>query len=63
MSKLPLLKQRIKARIQRVKHNMHPAHNMAYTETVNAEIQTLSWALNEINSLRDHSALKQCQHR
>jgi hypothetical protein len=61
MNKLPELEQRIKERIQLVKNNIHPAHNPIYTETLNIEIETLSWALNEITSLRSSLTLKECQ--
>lgn len=59
MSKLPLLEQRIKGRIQRVKNSIHPAHNKIYTETLNTEIDTLQWALNDIITLRKTLALKE----
>ena len=58
MSKLLALEQRIKARIQHIKNNVHPAHNPIYTETLHTEIETLQWALNEIASLRNSLALK-----
>jgi predicted GTPase len=60
MSKLPALEQRIKERIQHVKNNIHPAHNPIYTETLNIEIETLQWALNEITSLRNSLTLEGC---
>jgi len=41
---LPLLEQRIKARIQQVRNNIHPAHNPIYIETLNIEIETLNLA-------------------
>jgi len=58
MSELPALEQRIKQRIQHLKNNIHPAHNPIYTETLNIEIKTLQWALNEIAKLRNSLALK-----
>ena len=58
MSKLPELEQRIKERIRKVKNNIHPCHNPIYTETLNIEIETLQWALNEIATLRNSLALK-----
>ena len=58
MSELPALEQRIKQRIQHLKNNIHPAHNPIYTETLNIEIKTLQWALNEIAKLRNYLALK-----
>ena len=61
MNKLPLLEQRIKERIERVKSNIHPSHNIVYTETLNTEIETLKWALNEITSLRNTFASKERQ--
>lgn len=51
MSKLLELEQLIRDRIQRVKKNIHPAHNKAYIETLEIEIETLSWALDEILAL------------
>ena len=61
MSKLSALEQRIKARIQYIKNNIHPAHNPIYTETLHTEIETLNWALNEIAALRDSLTLKEIQ--
>ena len=53
-----MLEQRIKQRIQHLKNNIHPAHNPIHTETLNIEIKTLQWALNEIAKLRNSLALK-----
>lgn len=61
MSKLPLLEQRIKERIRHVNNYIHPAHNPIYTETLNIEIETLQWALNEIAALRNFLILKETQ--
>lgn len=58
MSKMPELEQRINERIQHVRTNMHPAHNPIYTETLNIEIETLQWTLDEIAMLRNSLALK-----
>ncbi len=58
MSELPALEQRIKQRIQHLKNNIHPSHNPIHTETLNIEIKTLQWALNEIAKLRNSLALK-----
>ena len=60
MSKLPALEQRIKQRIQHIKNNIHPAHNPIYTETLNIELETLLWALDEIAALRNSLTLKEC---
>jgi hypothetical protein len=62
MSKLPELEQRIIDRIQEAKNNIHPAHNPIYMETLEIEIETLNWALNEITALRNSLMLKECQH-
>jgi hypothetical protein len=49
MGKLPQLEQKINDRIQQAKNNMHPTHNRAYIESsLNIEIETLNWVLNEI---------------
>ncbi|MGB6528429.1 MAG: hypothetical protein WBF33_10005 [Candidatus Nitrosopolaris sp.] len=48
MDKLPQLEQKIKDRIQQAKNNMHPTHNRAYIDSLNIEIETLNWVLNEI---------------
>ena len=58
MDKLPELEQRIKERIRQAKNNIHPSHIPIYTETLNIEIETLQWALNEIAVLRNSLALK-----
>ena len=61
MSKLPALEQRIKERIRQVKNNIRPAHNPIYIETLDIEIETLQWALNEITALRNSLILKETQ--
>ena len=61
MSKFQALEQSIKERIQRVKNNIHPAHNPIYTETLDIEIEMLQWALNEITALRHSLELKEIQ--
>jgi predicted nucleic acid-binding Zn-ribbon protein len=48
MSKLRQLEQKIKDKIQQAKNDMHPTHNKAYFDSLNIEIETLNWALNEI---------------
>jgi len=48
MSKMPLLEQRIRAKIQQAKESIHPAHNMIYLESLRIKIETLNWVLNEI---------------
>jgi len=48
MGKLPQLEQKINDRIQQAKNNMHPTHNRAYIDSLNIEIETLNWVLNEI---------------
>ena len=48
MSKLLQLEQKIRQKIERVKGEMHPAHNRIYLESLKIEIETLNWVLNEI---------------
>jgi hypothetical protein len=59
--KLPLLEQRIKGKIRRVKSDIHPAHKKMYIETLKIEIETLIWVLKEITSLSNNPGLKQRQ--
>ena len=49
MSKLPLLEQRVREKIQRVKDEMFPGHNRIYLEALKIEVDTLNWVLNEIS--------------
>jgi hypothetical protein len=55
MSKLPVLEQRIKERIHRLKNNVQPWHNKMFLESLKIEIETLNWVLNEIISLSNNS--------
>ncbi len=47
MSELSELEQKIKDRIEEIRHRMHN-HNRAYTDSLWTEIETLNWVLNEI---------------
>jgi predicted nucleic acid-binding Zn-ribbon protein len=49
MSKLPLLEQRIREKIQQAKDEMFPGHNRIYLDALKIEIETLNWVLNEIS--------------
>jgi hypothetical protein len=49
MSKLALLEQRIKEKIQQAEDEMFPGHNKIYLEALRIEIETLNWVLNEIS--------------
>ena len=48
MSELSELEQKIKDRIEEIRHIMHKTHNRAYTDSLWTEIETLNWVLNEI---------------
>jgi hypothetical protein len=48
MSELSELEQKIKDRIEEIRHRMHKTHNRAYTDSLWTEIETLNWVLNEI---------------
>ncbi|MFZ0896851.1 MAG: hypothetical protein WAZ77_20315 [Candidatus Nitrosopolaris sp.] len=48
MSELFKLEQKIKDRIEQIRHKMHKTHNRAYTDSLWTEIETLNWVLNEI---------------
>jgi len=61
MTKMPLLEQRIKEKIQQAKESIHPSHNMVYIESFRIEIETLNWVLKEIVSLSQNAALKDRQ--
>jgi len=61
MSKLPLLEQRIKEKIQQAKGSIHPTHNRMYLESLRIEIETLNWVLKEIVSLSQNAGLKDRQ--
>ena len=52
MSELSELEQKIKDRIEEIRHRMHKTHNRAYTDSLWTEIETLNWVLNEILVLR-----------
>jgi hypothetical protein len=49
MSKITLLEQRIRKKIQQAKDEMFPGHNRIYLEALRIEIDTLNWVLNEIS--------------
>jgi hypothetical protein len=49
MSRLALLEQRIREKIQQAKGEMHPSHNRIYLEALRFKIETLNWVLNEIS--------------
>jgi len=49
MSKMILLEQRIREKIQQAKDEMFPGHNRIYLEALKIEIDTLNWVLNEIS--------------
>ena len=48
MGELTGLEQKIKDRIEQIRHRMHKTHNRAYTDGLRTEIETLNWVLNEI---------------
>ena len=48
MSELLKLEQKIKDRIEQIRHKVHKTHNRAYTDSLWTEIETLNWVLNEI---------------
>ena len=59
MSKMPLLEQRIKEKIQQAKTSIHPTHNRMYLESLRIEIETLNWVLKEIACLSQNAGLKE----
>jgi len=61
MSKMILLEQRIREKIQQTKDEMFPGHNRIYLEALKIEIDTLNWVLNEIVSSSQDTAPKKRQ--
>jgi len=49
MSKITLLEQGIRKKIQQANDEMFPGHNRIYLEALRIEIDTLNWVLNEIS--------------
>ena len=52
MAELTGLEQKIKDRIEQIRHRLHKTHNRAYTDSLRTEIETLNWVLNEITRLK-----------
>ena len=52
MSKITLLEQGIRKKIQQANDEMFPGHNRIYLEALRIEIDTLNWVLNEILVLK-----------
>ena len=53
LSSLPLLsnfENTLQGRIKRLKGRMHTAHNPIYNESLLIQIETLQWALSQVNN-------------
>jgi hypothetical protein len=65
ISMLPLisLQEILRNRISQNKGEIHQSHNIAYTNILWAEIETLHWVLAQILTLRRRMTIQQQTHK